>query len=149
MMCNKISAALIISCSVALTLASNETFGASLAAHGGKSASTHSTFHSSVARSRHHHGGRDTGAFWPAAGGYYYGPANGEPEVVVTEPKSDDVRYTCTLDIPWDWVHRCPNPPEPPPAPVVIMPSVPGCPAQRVTLPMGNGKEQTVTIVRC
>ena len=149
MMYNKISAALIISCSVALTLASNEAFSASVRAHGGPSASTHSTFHRSVAQSQHHRRRSHTGAFWPVTGGYYYGPANGEPDVVVREQKTDDDRYTCTLDMPWDWVHRCPSPSERPPTPVVVVPSVPGCAAQRVTVPMSDGKEQTVIINRC
>jgi hypothetical protein len=109
---NKISAALIISCSFAFTLASNQTFGASL-------------------------------------GGYYYGSANSGPDVVIKEQKIYDDHYTCTLDMPWDWVHRCPSPSERPPTPVVAVPSVPGCAAQRVTVPMGDGKEQTVIINRC
>lgn len=148
---NKISAALIISCSVALTLASNETFGESVGAHGGRFVSTHSKFHPSAARLRHHHRGRHTGAFWPAV--VATGNGGSEPEVVIREQKTldvtPDVRYTCTLDMPWDWVHRCPSPSERPPAPVVVMPSVPGCAAQRVTVPMGDGKEQTVIINRC
>ena len=70
------------------------------------------------------------------------------PSVDVTKPISGDVHYTCTLDLPWDWVHRCPSPSEPPSEPVVI-PSVPGCPEQHVTVSRGDGKEQSVTIVRC
>jgi hypothetical protein len=145
----KLYAAFIASLSVALTLASNNTFGASMATHGGRSASTHSTVHPSVARTRQHHRGRNAWDLWPAVGGFIYGAANGEPEVGVTEPTSGDVHYTCTLDIPADYVHRCPSPPEPPPAPYVIMPYELGCPAQHVTVPMGDGKEQTVSIVRC
>lgn len=52
--------------------------------------------------------------------------------VVDTGP--DVGRYTCTLDIPWDWVHRCPplGPLQPPSVPVVI-PYTPPCPAPTVT----------------
>jgi hypothetical protein len=146
----KMYAAFIASLGVALTLTSNGTFGASSAMRGGKSASTHSTSHPSVARSPHQRRGRHSGAYWPTAGGFFYGQTNGEPEINVTEPTPGNTRYTCTLDIPWDWVHRCPpfENPSPPPAPVFI-PSVPGCPAHTTTVMMGNGKEQTVTIVRC
>ena len=150
-MAYKVYAAFIASLGVALTLASSESFGRSGAANAGRSASTHSTSHRSVARSLHHHHGRNTGAFWPAAGGFFYNPPNGEPELDITQPQSGDVHYTCTYDIPWDWAHRCPpfvSSSEPPSAPVV-RPYVPGCPAQTVTVPMGDGKEQTVSIVRC
>jgi hypothetical protein len=68
--------------------------------------------------------------------------------VVDTGP--DVGRYTCTLDIPWDWVHRCPplGPPKAPSVPVVI-PYAPPCPAQTVTVPGRYGGERTVSIVRC
>ena len=146
-MAYKMYAAFIASLSIALTFASNETFGASGTVNGGTSASTHSTFHPSGARPLPHHIGRHTGALWPAAGGLFSGPANGEPEVDVTEPMSGDVHYTCTYDIPWDWVHRCPSFVSP--SERVVTPHEPGCPAQTVTIPMGDGKEKTVTIVRC
>jgi len=30
--------------------------------------------------------------------------------VAAPQPKtSDDLRYTCVYDIPWDYVHRCPQ----------------------------------------
>jgi hypothetical protein len=154
MMCNKMYAALIMFFSAALTIASNQAFG-----------ETHLTFHPTVTLSLDHHGGRHTGAhhrgrhtrahhrgrnIGTAVGGFFYGPANAEPEVVVTEPQlSGETPYTCSLDIPWDFVHRCPSPPEPASGPNIIPSVTPGCPAQHVTIPMGDGKEQTVTIVRC
>jgi hypothetical protein len=145
----KLYAAFIASVSVVLVLASNETFGQSRAAHGGRSASMHSTAHPSVARSRHHHRGRNAWGLWPATGSFFYGPANGEPDINVTEPIQNNTRYTCTLDIPWDFVHRCPTPAKPPSKRVVIVPYEPGCSAQHVTVPMGDGKEQTISMVRC
>jgi hypothetical protein len=58
-------------------------------------------------------------------------------------------RYTCTYDIPWDWAHRCPPvaaPAEPPLAPAARAPS---CVPQNVTVPGSDGKDQTITMVRC
>jgi hypothetical protein len=55
---------------------------------------------------------RGTG-FFPATGGVYYGAMNDVREPVVEAapaPRmSDELRYTCVLDIPWDYVHRCPQ----------------------------------------
>src|SRR5271169_4348314 len=147
-MAYKMYAAFIASLGVALTLASSESFGRSGAANAGRSAATHSTSHRSVARSLHHYHGRNTGAFWPAAGGFFYNLPNGESKVDITQPQSGEIHHTCTDDIPWDWAHRCPpfvSSSEPPSTPAV-RPYVPGCPAQTVTVPMGDGKEQTVNI---
>jgi hypothetical protein len=58
---------------------------------------------------RHH---RHGGGFFPATGGVYYGAMNDVREPVVEAPparRSDELRYTCVLDIPWDYVHRCPQ----------------------------------------
>ena len=65
--------------------------------------------------------------------------------------RPDDIRFTCTYDIPWDWVHRCPpsffaGPPVPP-APTVAL--RPGCAGQTVTVPGADGKDQTVNMLRC
>ena len=150
-MAYKMYAVFIASLGVALTLASSGPFGRSGAANAGRPASTHSTSHRSVARSLRHHHGLNTGAFWPAAGGFFYNPPNGEPTVDFPQPQSGDVHYMCTYDIPWDWAHRCPpivGSSEPPSA-QVVRPYVPACPAQTVTVPTGDGKEQTVNIVRC
>jgi len=56
------------------------------------------------------HQGRG-GSFWPAGGGVFYGLSDevSEPTPIIPPPKmSDDIRYTCVFDIPWDYVHRCP-----------------------------------------
>jgi hypothetical protein len=58
-----------------------------------------------------HHQGR-AGSFWPAGGGVFYGLSDeiNEPTPIIPPPKmSDDIRYTCVFDIPWDYVHRCPQ----------------------------------------
>src|SRR5664280_784056 len=65
---------------------------------------------------------------------------------VASSAVSGYFHYTYTYDVPWDAVHR--YPPVVSPSEPVVRPYVPGCPAQTVTVPMGDGKEQTVTIVR-
>lgn len=140
---------------VALILAANETFGRSGAAlggvsgvaHGGGPAATHSTSHRSAARLLRHHRRNNVGALWPAAGGFFYDPWNGEPNVNATQPMSGDVHYTYTYDVPWDAVHRFPQAVTP--SEIFVRPYVPGCPTQAVTVPGNDGKEQTVNIVRC
>ena len=56
---------------------------------------------------RHHQRG---GGFFP---GVVYGATNEVREPVVeaapSVTRSDELRYTCVLDIPWDYVHRCPQ----------------------------------------
>ena len=138
--------------SLGVTVASNHAFGASGAAHGGVSASTHSTFHPSLTRSPIHHNRRNRGIFFPAAESFFW---DGQPNVEITPPisgpVSDDINDTYKYDIPWDWAHRYPpsffaSPPAPPAPPVSY---VPGCPAQTVTVPGADDKDQTVTVVRC
>jgi hypothetical protein len=127
---------------VTLMLAANETF-----ARGGL-ASTHSISRPPVVRSfRDHHrdNARDNaGAFWPGEGDYSYGPSNGEPMAGVAQPTAGDIHATCTYDIPWDWVHRCP-----PALAPSARPYAPSCPAETVTVPGNDGVEQTVSITRC
>jgi hypothetical protein len=154
-MMNRVYVAFITFLSVAITLASNQAFGGSGAAPGGSSASTNSIFRPSVTRLPHHHNGRNIRALFPATGGFFWEPSNGfwrpsngEPNVEVTQKITGDI-YTCSYYLPWDWVHRCPpiaSPPEPPPPPVVYAPA---CPTQTVTVPGADGKDQTVTMVRC
>ena len=145
----KVYAAFIMSLSVAL--ASNQAFGGSGAAHGGVSASAHSGFHPSVVRLPHRHNGRNFGTFFPVVGDSFLGSSNGEPNLGVPQPMSGDITYTYKYDVPWDWAHRFPpgffaDPPKPPSPPVAY---VPGCPAQTVTVLGADGKDQTVTMVRC
>jgi hypothetical protein len=128
---------------IALMLAANETFAKSGAAPRGGPISTHSISHPSVAQSLRHHRRNNAGILLPAVGGFFYGPSNGEPMVDGTQP-SGDLHYTYTYDVPWDWAHRYPP---------AVTPSerayVPGCPAENVTVPGHDGKEQTVSIMRC
>lgn len=147
-MTNKIYGAFIASLgAMALMLAADETFGASGIAHVGRTASTHPIFRPLGTQSLRHHRGNDVGVFWPGAGDYGYGSSNGEPMGNVAQPTSGDVHYTYTYDVPWDAVHRFP--PAVTHSEPVVRSYVPGCPAQVVTVPGSDGKEQTINIVRC
>jgi hypothetical protein len=165
MMYNKVCAAFIMCISVALTLTSNQAFaqsGAERGAHGGVPASTHSIFRSHHPHNQHiQHNRRNAffqhnrrNAFFPATGGFFLGPLNGVPDVEVTQPMGlvpGDFTYTYKYDVPWDWAHRYPpsffaDPAEPPAPPVSYRP---GCAAQTVTVPGADGKDQTITMVRC
>src|SRR5712664_4219833 len=86
---------------VALMLAANETFARSGTAPRGGFTSTHSISRPSVAQSLRHHRRNNVGTLWPAVGGFFYGPSNGEPMVDVTQPISGDNHYTYTYDVPW------------------------------------------------
>jgi hypothetical protein len=150
----KVCAAFTMSLSVALTLASNQAFGQSGPAQGGRSASMHSTSHPSVTRLPHHRIGRNVGAFFPTTGGFFLGPSNGVPNVEVAQPMgpvSGDFNYTYKNDFPWDWAHRYPpslfaTPFEPTPPPVSYRP---GCATQTVMVPGADGKDQPINMIRC
>lgn len=150
-MAYKMYVAFTASLGIALALASSESFGGSGTANDRRSASTHSISHPLIARSLKHHHGRNRRVFGSAGGGFFYNQPNGEPLLDVTQPQSGDLQYTCTYDIPWDWAHRCPPfaPPSEPASAPVVRQYAPGCPVQTITIPMGDGKERTVSIVRC
>jgi hypothetical protein len=149
----RMNGALIASLSaVALVLGVNETFAGTGtvppgAAPRGAFASPHSMSHrSAAARSFRHHRRNDAAMFWPAIGDFSYDPStpNGGPMVDVTPPISGDAHYTYTYDVPWDWAHRFP-----PAVTPSDRPYVPSCPAESVTVPGHDGKEQAVSITRC
>ena len=125
----------------ALVLAANDTSARSAQA-APRVASPHSISRPPVVG---HHRRHHPGAFWPATGGFLYGPPSyGEPRADVNQTISGDIRYTYTYDVPWDWPHRFP--------PMVApsdRPYVQSCPAETVTVPGRNGKERTVNIMRC
>jgi hypothetical protein len=90
--------------------------------------------------------GRNTPwVYWPGGGGFFYGGGNdNQPFVDIGQPVSNDVRYTYTYDVPWDWTHRFP--------PNVVpsdRPYVPSCPTEQVTVPGRGGGEHTVNVMRC
>jgi len=84
-----------------------------------------------------------------AVRGYSYGSPNDEVGVVVADPLLGTARHTCTLDMPWDWAHRCPPLSYGSPSNPDVRPFVLGCSQQTVKTAMRDGKERTVTIVRC
>jgi hypothetical protein len=83
--------------------------------------------------------------YWPGGGGFFNdGATYSQPFVDAGEPVPNDVRYTYTYDVPWDWAHRFP--------PNVVpsdRPYVPSCPTESVTVPGRSGGEHTVNIMRC
>jgi len=127
---------------VALMLAANESFARSGAAVRGGSASRHSISRPSIAHALRHHRRNDVGFVWP--GDYGYGSSYGEPMADFAQPGPGDVQYTSTDVVPWDWAHRFP-----PAVAPSDRPYVPSCPAETVTVPGRDGREQTVNIVRC
>jgi hypothetical protein len=136
----KMYGALTASLSVlALVLAANETF----ARAGGTQGAARSLPHSQAARSAlRHHRRNNAAVFWP--GFYDNGSSNGEPLAGVSQPLSNDARYTYTYDVPWDWAHRFPPAVAPSDRPYVS-----SCPAESVTVPGADGAEKTVNIMRC
>ena len=154
-MMNKVYAVLIMSCGA--TVAASHAFGGPGTAHArGVSAATHSTAHPSLARLPNRLHRRNEGNFFPATGGFFW---DSEPSEGITPsesgppsgPVSGDINYTYKYDVPWDWAHR--YPPgffgSPPASPAPAVSYTPGCPAQTVTVPGADGKDQTVTVVRC
>ncbi|MCP3470588.1 hypothetical protein NLM33_09675 [Bradyrhizobium sp. CCGUVB1N3] len=127
----------------ALLLATSNSFARSGAApHGVVGAPA--AVHPPIAPSARFHR-RNSFVSWPGGGGFYYEPSTSDsyaPEMA-QPPVANDVRYTYTYDVPWDWAHRYP--------PNVVpsdRPYVPSCPSETVTVP-GRGGEQTVNIMRC
>ena len=144
-MTHRMYAALIASLGVvALMLTANQTFARSGTVHGGGFTSTRSISHAAAVRSFRHNRRNNAGVLWPSADGYFYGPSGGEPMVDGTQPASGDVHYTYTYDVPWDWAHRYP-----PAVAPSDRPYVPGCPAETVTVPGRDGRDQTVNVIRC
>ena len=97
---------------VALVLGASETLADPGAARGAGAAPQRPAFPQMPGRSMHQQQHRGAGGFWPAGGGVFYGLPNDTYEPVAVAPPlktSDDIRFTCVYDIPWDYVHRCPQ----------------------------------------
>jgi len=81
------------------------------------------------------------------------GPAFGgrSLHLEVVEPSTVGAHYTCTYDIPWDWVHRCPSfaRDNELSSETIVVPHLRSCTSENVTVSRGDGKDQTVTITRC
>ena len=143
-MAYKVYGALVASLgAIALLFVAGETIARPATAHGAGFAPTHSISRPHLAQSLRHRGRNRVGAFWPGVGGFYDGP-DGAPMVDATPPASGDVHYTYTQDVPWDWAHRYPPAVAPSDRPYVS-----SCPAESVTVPGRDGKEQVINITRC
>ena len=122
------------------------------AARARSGASSHGAFataHHGVAGSfRHFHRHNGVFTYWPGYDDFGndggYGPSSGEPLGTAAPPPSNDVHYTYTYDVPWDWAHRLPP---------MVSPSdhpyVPGCHDEPVTVPGRNGAERIINVTRC
>lgn len=91
------------------------------------------------------HGFNNPWVYWPGGGGFFYDSATySEAFAGAGQPITNDVRYTYTYDVPWDWAHRFP--------PNVVpsdRPYVSSCPTEHVIVPGRGGAEHTVNIMRC
>jgi hypothetical protein len=140
----KVAAVFAMFLSASLSLAFNQAFAQSGPAHHSANFAKHSPHH----RFPHHDHRRSKGLF----GGFWGVPDyefGMDADAPTHPPTVYEPRYTCTYDIPWDWVHRCPPVaayPEAPSEPVV---RGPGCVRQVVTVPGADGKDQTINMVRC
>ena len=130
----------------ALMLQPSETFARSgAAAPAGAFASMRPIGRPGVARSFRHHGrGFVGGTYWPGDFDYGNGPTYGEPVTAVPQAGPQDVHYTTTFDVPWDWAHR--YPPQVAPS---DHPYVSSCPVESVKVTGRNGGEQTINVMRC
>lgn len=91
---------------------------------------------------RHHHRGHALAPFW--ATGPFYDSSTSEAMAGVLPPESNDVRFTYTDDVPWDWAHRYPPAVEPSSRPYVST-----CSDETITVPGRQGGEHTVNVTRC
>jgi len=151
-MTSKVCAAFIMFVSVGLVLVSNQAFGQSGVDNSGISASMHSTLHPFVTRSLHHLNRRNITPFFPVDGAFCCGLRNDLPAVDVAPSMTGDFQYTFKNDVPWDWAHRLPpnffgSVPADSSAPEVSYAR--GCGTRTVTAPGVDGKDKTISMVRC
>jgi hypothetical protein len=92
---------------------------------------------------RHNRGGAFGSVYWPGDYGDD-GSAYGQAPAEVVPPASNDVHYTTTYDVPWDWAHRLP--PQVAPSDRAYVPS---CSVEGVSVPGKGGESQTVNVTRC
>jgi hypothetical protein len=125
---------------VALMLATSEASARAAGSRGGMTA-PHMIGHRPFV-----HGFRHRGPFgsvvWP--GDYGDSSAYGQAPAEVAPSGSNDVHYTYTYDVPWDWAHRLP--PQVAPSDRAYVPS---CSVEGVTVPGNNGETHTVNVTRC
>jgi hypothetical protein len=124
---------------LALTFAAGETFARPAGAQGPGAAAARTMPPAGAHAFRHRRN-----FVGPIVGGYY--GADGAPllDAPQLQAAPNDVRYTYTYDVPWDWAHR--YPPNVTPS---ERPYVPGCGNETVTVPGRGGREQTINVTRC
>jgi hypothetical protein len=136
----KMNTALIASLSaIALMLATGEASARMTGPRGGMT--PHAIGHRPFAHAFHRHGPFGP-VVWP--GDYGADAAYDQAPVDVAPPASNDVHYTYTYDVPWDWAHRLP-----PRVAPSDRPYVPSCSNEGVTVPGNNGEAHTVNVTRC
>jgi hypothetical protein len=129
---------------VALMLPAGEAIARSGAAPGGSVASARAMVRGPIAPAFRHHRRNSGGAFWPGDYGDGSYPSGGEPYADVPPQTSQDVHYTTTYDVPWDWAHRFPPNVAPSDKPYVS-----SCPVETVKTTGRDGSEQTINVMRC
>jgi hypothetical protein len=138
----KTNIALIASLSaVALMLATSEASARATGSRGGMTA-PHAIGHRPFVHTFRHRGGQFGPVVWPGDAGT--DAAYGQAPADVTPPGSNDVHYTYTYDVPWDWAHRLP--PQVAPSDRAYVPS---CSVEGVTVPDSNGATHTVNVTSC
>jgi hypothetical protein len=127
-------------CAIALMLAASEASARSAGFRGGMAA-PHMIGHRPFV-----HGFRHRGQFGPVVwpGDYGDSATYGQAPTEVIPSGSNDVHYTYTYDVPWDWAHRLP--PQVAPS---DRPYVPSCSVEGVTVPGNGGEAHTVNVTRC
>lgn len=150
--------------SIAIVLASNQAFAGSEVAYTKSRVSNYlnerSNFAAEHSTSNDIHFTYKFDVPWDWAHRYppniFTNPLVASPPAVtvgVAQPISGgDTNFTYSLDVPWDWAHRYPPGffagAAEAPAPALVV-HAPGCRTQDVTVGSDNGKQQTMTIVRC
>ena len=141
----KMYSALIASLSAfALMLPVNEAFARSGAAPAGRVAGAHAMVRPPVGLGLRHHRRFNGGIVWPGDTGYGDNPSGGAPYADVPPQTSQDVHYTTTYDVPWDWAHRFPPNVTPSDKPYVS-----SCPVETVKTTGRDGSEHTINVMRC
>ncbi len=125
----------------ALILPAGEASARAAGGRGGMTA-PHAVGHRPFFHTFRHHG-RFGPVVWPGDSGddTAYGQA---PTDVVAPAGSNDVHYTYTYDVPWDWAHRLP--PQVAPSDRAYVPS---CSVEGVTVPGNGGESHTVNVTSC
>ena len=140
-MTSKKNCALIASLgAVALMLATSEASARATGFRGGMIA-PHTIGHRPFVHAFRHRG-QFGGVVWPGDTGY--DGAYGQAPAEVTPSGSNDVHYTYTYDVPWDWAHRLP--PQVAPSDRAYVPS---CSVEGVKVPDSSGEAHTVNVTRC